>query len=329
MKKTTHYLGALAVVAALVFVACQKDDDSGDDGTTTTTSSTTLSAKDQAKADYNSMYKASAVTGFTWNGKVADCNPGTLTQTTLDKALLRIKYFRKLAGLPNDKITMETSLSTKCQYNALMIKANNQLSHFPPSTWSCYSDEGKDAAGNGNIAIGASDIDNIDLWMEDEGSNNAEIGHRRWILYSRATKFGFGCTNSSGTLWVINGFTGGNPLPAKTPKYMAWPPKGYVPNDVVYPRWSLSVPAPSHPFMVDFTNATVEMTNPNGDPVALTIEHADEGGGSSYGDNTIIWRPQGINLTSTADQKYTVMVKNVLVSGVATNYTYDVIIFKP
>lgn len=325
--KTKHYLSALVIVGAFVFVACQKDDDSTEKETPTTT--TPLTAKDLARADFNTMYKAADVTGFTWNGNVTDCNPGTLSQAVLDKALLRLKYFRKAAGLSNADITMDAALNTKCQYDALMTKANNMLSHAPLSTWKCYSAEGADAAANGNIAMGVSDVENINLWMEDEGSNNARVGHRRWMLYSRATKFGFGCTESSATLWVINSGAGTSALPAKTPAYIAWPPKGFVPRDVVYPRWSLSVPAPTYPYQVDFTNATVVMTRADGTNVPLTIEFANPIESTYRGDNTITWRPTGINLATDADHKYTVKVSNVLVSGVAKDYQYDVTIFKP
>lgn len=329
--KIKHYLGALTIIAALTFVACQKDDDSKEEeATTTTTSSQPLSAKEQARADFNAMYKASDVVGFTWNGKVADCNPGTLSDEIFDKALLRIKYFRKAAGLSNSQISMEADLSTKCQYDALMTKANGMLSHAPLSTWKCYSPDGAEAAENGNIAMGVSDVENINLWIQDEGSNNAKVGHRRWILFSRATKFGFGCTESSGTLWVINdiGFNQPSP-PAKTPAFIAWPPKGFIPRDVVYPRWSLSVPAPSYPYQVDFTEATVEMTDAKGANVSLTIEYANPIENSYAGDNTISWKPVGINLSSNADQKYTVKVSNVKVSGESKDYQYDVTIFKP
>lgn len=327
--KTKLYLSALIVMGAFVFVACQKDDTKEEPATTTTTTAQPLDAKSQARADFNDMYKNAAVAAFTWNGKVEDCNPGTLSQDVLDKALLRIKYFRKAAGLSNTGIVMTPALNAKCQWNALMIKSNNALSHFPPNTWKCYNPDGAEAAGKGNIALGASDVNNIRLWMEDEGSNNKEVGHRRWILYSRADQFGFGCTNTSGTLWVINSGSGSLPLPKKTPAYVAWPPKGFVPRDVVFPRWSLSIPAPSYPYQVDFTEATVEMTDANGADVTLTIEYANPIESTYAGDNTLTWRPTGINTTSNADQKYTVKVSNVKVGGVSTDYEYEVTIFKP
>jgi hypothetical protein len=274
------------------------------------------------------MYVGSAVTSFSWNGNIANCVQGTLSQDVLDKTLLRIKYFRKLAGLPIDKITMEADLNAKCQRNALMIKANGRLSHTPPNTWKCYTEDGYLAANKGNISFGMSDVKNIDGWMEDAGSNNIEVGHRRWILFSNASKFGFGCTESSGTLWVINSISS-FALPAATPEYIAWPPKGYLPRQVVYPRWSLGVPYGAYPFQVDFTNATVTMKNAAGANVPATVISRTSISSSYGGDNTIVWEPTGVDLNSNFDQKYTVTVSNVMVGGSAKSYTYDVTVFNP
>jgi hypothetical protein len=322
--KMKHYLLLAFVVGAVTFNGCKKDD-----GGTETETTTPTDAKAVALKDYKEMYLASSVSAFTWNGNTADCNAGTLSQDVLDKALLRLKYFRKAAGLSNDRISFSASFNTKCQQNALMIKANNAISHAPPTSWKCYSQAGADAAASGNIAYGSSDINNIQLWMEDGGSNNAEAGHRRWILYSRADVFGFGATNSSGTLWVFGNTGPSDPLPAKTPSYVAWPPKGFIPQNVVYNRWSLSVPAPSYPFQVDFTAATVVMKNATGANVPLTIDYANPIQSSYGGDNSIVWIPTGINLSASSDQKYSVKVANVKVGGVAKTYEYDVTIFKP
>ncbi len=333
--KITHTLQIATAVCLLAFVACQKEDSKDDNTTTTSTTSTTgttnapLTAKDLARQDFNTMYVGSAVPAFTWNGNTGSCAAGTLSQDVLDKALLRLKYFRKAAGLPNDGIVMNPTLNAKCQQAALMFKANNSISHFPPNTWSCYTADGAEAAGNGNIAFGVSDVENINLWIEDEGDNNTEVGHRRWMLYSRASDFGFGCTNSTGTLWVINDNVADLPLPATTPEYVAWPPKGFVPRDVVYPRWSLSVPAPSHPYQVNFTQAAVVVKNAAGAELPVLIEYATPISNSYAGDNTITFKPDGIVLNSDADQQYSVKVSNVMVNGVAKTYEYDVTIFKP
>lgn len=326
-KLTMIALGALT----LTFITCKKESSNDTGATTTGTTSTTtgaLSARDQAKADYTNMYLGSAVVGFAWNGSTATCTPGTLSQDILDKALLRIKYFRKAAGVPSGKITMEADLSAKCQQNALMIKANNNLSHNPPTSWTCYTEAGKEAAASGNIALGASDVQNMDLWMEDGGTGNERVGHRRWILFSNASKFGFGSTDRSGTLWVINN-DADFILPAGTPEFIAWPPQGYVPKQVVYPRWSFSVPMGSFPFQADFTNAVVTMKNDAGAAVSLNVISRTNISNSYVGDNSITWEPTGINLTSDADVKYTVSISNVMVNGVSKSYQYDAIIFAP
>lgn len=328
------HLKIATLCCLLTVVACQKDDSKEDNTSTATTSTTstpsgTLTAKELARQDFNTMYVGSAVPSFTWNGNTGSCNAGTLSQDVIDKALLRLKYFRKAAGLSNDGIVMNPLYNAKCQQAALMFKANNTISHFPPNTWSCFTEDGADAAGNGNIAFGVSDVENINLWIEDEGNNNAKVGHRRWMLYSRATDFGFGCTNSTGTLWVINDGSGSTDLPANTPAYVAWPPKGFIPRDVVYPRWSLSIPAPSYPYQVNFTQATVVVKDASGAELPVLIEYANPVESSYAGDNTISFRPDGIILDSDADQKYSVKISNVIVGGVAKTYEYDVTIFKP
>jgi uncharacterized protein YkwD len=286
-------------------------------------------ARDQAVKNYKELYLSSSITNFTWNGDATTCTAGNLNDELLDKTLVRIKYFRKICGLSNDGLTMEAALNTKCQEASLIMGANNQLSHNPPTTWKCYTVGGAEAAAKGNIAIGGSDVKNIDLWMKDEGSNNTKVGHRRWILFSRASVFGFGCTDRASTLWVINADAALAPLPSTTPGFIAYPPKGFVPKQVVYPRWSLSIPYPSYPFEVNFTNATVTMTNAAGEDMPLTIEYANDASRIYSGDHTIVWRPNGINLNSNMDVKYTVKVKNVLVNGVAKSYEYDVNIINP
>jgi uncharacterized protein YkwD len=311
----------------LAYVGCKKDssDDKTDD---TTTSGGVTDAKEQARKDYNEMYVASEVVGFSWNGAVSGCNPGTLPQDVLDKALLRIKYFRKVAGVQNNTISMEATRNAKSQQNALMIKSNSNISHNPPPSWTCFTAAGKEAAENGNIAIGVSDVENITLWMEDGGTGNESAGHRRWILFSNAAEFGFGSTNTSGSLWVINDIDNWA-LPAGTPEFIAWPAKGFIPKQLVFPRWSFSVPFGSFPFQVDFTDAVVTMKTEAGTAVNLNIIHREVISNSYAGDNTIVWEPSGIDPDPSSDVKYTVKVAGVKVNGVSKDYEYDVTIFTP
>lgn len=326
----------LLVAVSGLFVMCSKEDDSSspNNGTTASTSSTGATTspvnveKEAARKDYQDYYVAAELPGFSWSGDVANCVPGTLPQGVYDRVMKRIQYYRKAAGLSYTNLTFETTKNAKCQEASLMMKANNQLSHFPPTTWKCYTAEGAEAAENGNIAYGVGPVRNIDSWIDDFGDNNARVGHRRWILYSRAGEFGFGCTDNTGTLWVING-NGADPLPTNTPEFVAWPPKGYVPNSVVYDRWSFSIPYNTFPYQVDFTNATVTMKGPSGNDIWLAYDHRDNISNSYVGDNTIVWVPSGVDLTADTDKEYTVNINGVLVNGETKSYSYKVTVFKP
>lgn len=269
-------------------------------------------AREIALQDYQTNYLGSAVATTGWTGNTANCNAGSLPQTTHDKVLQRINYFRRLVGL-NDNTTLDASKFAMYQETALMMKANNALSHTPPSTWACYSQSGADGAATSNIALGAGAADAVTLFINDPGSNNTAVGHRRWILHSAKTQFSYGSTNSSMALGVI-GTAGGN---TQIPPFIAYPPEGYIPQPLTFPRWSFGIPG------ANFTNATVSMTGPNGNVPLNIISIA-----GNYGDKTIVWEPEGILTNSTSDVTYTVTVSGIT-GAPQSSYTYSTIIFKP
>jgi hypothetical protein len=171
-----------------------------------------------------------------------------------------------MGGLPADVI-LDSGWNAKCQAAALMMSAQGQLSHYPDASWACYSEDGKDAAGHSNLA-GCAGPEAIEAYMHDWGDSNYFVGHRRWILYPPQKVMGTGsvpATSVNGTyhfaanaLWVVGGF-GTRPA---APEWVAWPPDGYVPYPVVYPRWSFSYPG------ADFSRASVAMSQ-SGSPVPL------------------------------------------------------------
>ena len=124
-----------------------------------------------------------------------------------------------------------------------MFARNSALSHYPPSSWIYYTANAYEAAGNSNIALGNYGPGAVDAYMRDDGTNNHIVGHRRWIHYSRAQFMGTGDVPaqspyySSNALWVI-----GNFKPAPTPKFVAWPNRGYVPFNLVPPAGRCPIP---------------------------------------------------------------------------------------
>jgi hypothetical protein len=217
-----------------------------------------------------------------------------------------------MVGL-NDNTTLDPSKYGMYQDAALMMKANSALNHTPPDTWTCYTQNGYTGASTSNLALGAHASNAVTLFINDPGASNTSVGHRRWILHSAKTQFSYGSTNSSMSLGVI-GVAGGN---TKIPAFIAYPPNGYIPQTLTFPRWSFGIAG------ANFSAATVTMTGDSGN-IPVTIISA----GGSYGDKTIVWEPQGIVTNSNADVSYTVTVSGI--TGAAqTSYTYTSIIFKP
>jgi hypothetical protein len=316
MKKLFRFQYLLILVLLLSLVnSCKKDDNSTPEPEPTPTP-TVPSARDSVVTEYNTNYLGSAVTTLGWTGNVSGCLAGTVPDDVNAKVLQRIKYFRKMAKLPTD-ITFDAAKNAKCQQAALMFKANNDLDHYPPSSWTCYTADGYTAAGSSNIALGMHSSEAISGFIEDFGSNNLSAGHRRWLLYSKSKVMAHGSTDNSCAIWVT-GNSGNTPL--FTPEFIAWPPKGYVPAPVVYPRWSFGIPGAT------FTNATVAMKDPNNAAMTVNVISSTQTG---VGDNTIVWEPTGVNTTSTSDLKYHVTVSNVSVGGSTKTYDYDVTIIKP
>lgn len=271
-----------------------------------------LKDRETVIADYNNDYLGSAVANPGWTGSTSGCDAGTVSQSTHDRVIKRINYFRKLVGL-NDNTTLDASKFSMYQQAALMMKANAQLSHTPPNTWTCWTQSGYNGANTSNLGLGTHSVNAITAFISDFGTGNTAVGHRRWILHSKKTQFSYGTTDVSMSLGVI-GTAGGN---TKIPPFIAYPPNGYIPKAIVFPRWSFGIPN------ADFSNATVTMKGPGGNITLLVISKTDNG----YGDNTIVWEPQDIVTNSASDVVYTVTVSGI--SGIASgSYTYTVTIIK-
>ena len=278
------------------------------------------------QAYYLTVYNASEsyASHLGWTGSVINGVPGTTASSFKDDVRRRINFYRGLVGLPADitfdATALSPSKSLKDQDAALMFSKNNTLSHTPPSTWTNYTANGATAAGNSNIALGTYGPGSIDAYIRDDGSNNTIVGHRRWLVYSRAADMGTGDVPKDGSylpanaLWVITDFKA-----APTPQFVSWPNSGYVPVGLVPARWSLSYPS------ANFGSATVTMKQGATSVGTTIISNVDNG----YGDNTLVWTPASLPSSVAADTPYTVTVSGISGSGVPTSYTYTVTLFDP
>jgi uncharacterized protein YkwD len=269
-------------------------------------------------------------TGFT--GNVAAGIAGTTSQQHQEAVLTRVNWFRKMAGVP-PVLMLDPALNHKAQLGALMLGANGQLSHNPPTTWVHYSADGATALSRSNVCyfFGHQDPGCIALYMQDHGVSNSAVGHRRWILFPKTTMMGTGdvidATNRTwNALWVIQEDMWTKPRPATRDEFIAWPPPGYVPYQAVWPRWSFSLAD------ANFGSATVTMTR-NGVGVPVRLEPIAYG----FGDDTIVWVPDNLDANTNPsewgrpvqDTPVQVAIRNVMVNGVARDFLYTVTIFDP
>lgn len=278
----------------------------------------------QASMDFfNQVYLASEAVAAGWTGSHAACDAGTTADAFRYAVQLRINYFRAMAGVPGD-VQLSTEYNRKAQEAALMMSVNDQLSHSPPPSWECYSEEGREAAGSSNLYLGVYGPAAISGYVMDPGDGNYAVGHRRWILYPQTKGMGSGDIPPGGTyrpanaLWVFdeNLWT---PRPQTREEYVAWPPPGYVPYQVVFPRWSFAYA------QADFSSATVEMSAA-GEDISLTLQPVVNG----YGENTLVWQPDlAFDQPPQDDTSYTVLVRRVGIGGAFHDFSYQVTIFDP
>jgi hypothetical protein len=276
---------------------------------------------------YNGTYAPTDNVAMGFTGNVSACNAGGVSQAWTNAVLTRINFFRGMAGVPMG-VTFHSTFSAKNQQAAMMMSRNNALSHTPPTSWTCYNADGAEAAGKSNICLlsgfGNSDPGCVAGYIEDAGSNNAAVGHRRWLFYPQSTTMGTGDAAQANpyprtnAIWVIDSATYSNPRPGTRETYVAWPPKGYVPYQLVPARWSFSYPG------ANFSGAAVSMTRA-GASVGVTLEAVQNG----YGENTLVWRPSMATGNPGADTTVRVTLSNVVINGSPQTFTYDTIIFDP
>ncbi|MBP7497303.1 MAG: CAP domain-containing protein [Bacteroidales bacterium] len=303
----------LFVLFIFISFNCKKDKD---EDNSVQNNNTTLTAKEKIIKEYKEVYLASNVSDAGWTGDKNNCIAGNISAEAQSKTLQRINYFRKLVGLPGD-IVFDTAKNKKCQQAALMFNANSAINHYPPNSWLCYTSDGAAAAGSSNIFSGRNCSNAVTGYIEDFGSSNIDCGHRRWILYPKMKIMGHGATNSTDCLWVIGGSA--SSYPKDMPDFVCYPPQNYVPAPLVFSRWSFSIPGAS------FASTQITMTDSNNNPVALNIISNTN---TKYGENSIIWEPQGIVLNSSLDVTYNIKVSNVKIGSNNKEYSYKVIIVK-
>ena len=302
-------------------------------------------SREEVRQFYRTIYSASENVPLGWTGSYTGASAttaaGGISTASKDAALLRINFFRAMAGVPA-AITLNPTYSTKNQQAALMMSVNRELRHTGiPTTWSFYTVDGKDAAAASNLAQGLNGAAAITSLMQDDDGRgtvnlgvNFRVGHRRWLLYPYTREMGVGDVPGNGgnfppihTNWIVDA----NALPtrpATREPYVAFPAPGFSPYQLVFPRWSLSYPGAS------FVGTTVTMTR-DGGSIPVRLETQDPA--TIAGENTLVWVYDNLATAATdghprpsSDVTYRVTVTGIRVSGsIIPPVTYSVTVFDP
>ena len=259
-------------------------------------------SRNQVVAFWHRYYQASEGYENRWAGQVdfANCTLSEPPAEFTKDIQRRVNYYRAMAGLPanasfeNTEVFSEegdayipSSGTTKAQAaRAAALALASQgfdvknpsafiLTHELDDTFGCFNAAAWNGARNSNLAALLWGPGAIDGYMEEFGTvadplSNKFVGHRRWILFSAVAKMASGdvpprfegvnlVRAAVNALYVVGDFQ------ERQLQFVAWPNDGYVPAPIVPKLWSLSYPG------ADFSEATVSIKGPNGQPIAAEV----------------------------------------------------------
>lgn len=271
------------------------------------------SNRNQVAATYRRAVEANLGLDSQWNGSVSGCSAGASSASFNSGTVEAINWFRSMAGLRN--VAEDPQQSVIAQQASLMMEAQNQLSHSPGTNWNCYSAGGAQAAQTSNLTLGINGVRGVLGQIEDPGASNVAVGHRRWLLFPELETVGIGNTSRASTVRVINDF---GPRSTES-SWIAWPPAGFVPDDVVFERWSVSYAGGGN---VDFSNARVTVTE-NGRALSANLLPVIDG----FGDPTLVFEVPGANPQATGDANYRVQITGISIDGRQADRSYTVTAF--
>jgi hypothetical protein len=300
-------------------------------------------SKQRAAFDYKENYIGTcfeSIQDLGWTGNEKHCNPGTLPIQTRVKILRRINYSRRLSGVL-DQTLEDSTWSYYAQKTALLLGANNTITHDPSPNMKCY----KKAAAMGAAASNLSTIADASIRLlitdqiQDGGSVNNACGHRRWLLKADMPIVGIGAAQHAYAICIMDPSTKiSRSSKIAVPDHYAYPSATWMPYQLVYPKWSFMIPGE-----VDFSKADVTVTC-KGKPIPCSII---DRGKVSFGDPALSWTIRGLkedfdyeyynmDVKKGAFQKLEILnrlieveVKNVKVNGIKKDFKYSFTIFDP
>jgi uncharacterized protein YkwD len=268
---------------------------------------------------------------------VASCTSGIPSDSEKKKVLDRINYLRsihKLSPVVYDE--KDDEIAAEC---ALVIAANEQLSHTPDSSWECWSQVAYDGCHSSNIHIemasydisSTNSADIVDGFMTEEYQGEPKtLGHRRWLIDPWLTHIAFGRADyydGSGyyvigsAIKVINDDDGNDDISTDI-KFVAYPFENY-PKELYNDNIMMSFTVIKDKFSkysngtgINFASATIAIIDPDNKTMKVKNIESDTQG---YGvPNNLRWYVEGIK----PNVKYNVTVSDIMINNNPEFYQY-------
>lgn len=223
--------------------------------------------------------------GFT--GDVGACERGTTSSEFRSGVLQRLNWYRAAAGL--NEVSENATHTTAAQHVALTYLANEQFT-FTPSA-ACYTAEAERASSGGLAALGRSGWGSIDAFVRSSGNHLL----RRSVLTPHLRQIGIGHAGDPDSryrrslmLYTDHGdaWNAIRPPVREVRGFVAWPPAGFVAEDLVPRKWSFSLAN------ADYSDAEVAVVDHVGPLTAKVIGEDDW-----YREHSLVWE---VDVSATA-----------------------------
>lgn len=312
MKPAVRLTTATAALAAVLFASLLL------------VAAATAGGRADALARYEAT-QADARVGAGWSGSTDGCAVGAESPASIDATLNTLNILRGFAGL--GPVTFSAEKNHRALAAALMMRAQDDLSHDPPTSWKCWTEEGHFGAGTSNLYLGASGAGAMVGYVND--ADVGSLGHRRWVLDPRAMEMGSGSTGGSNALVVIgSGGDGSRGAALPADNLVAWPTPGWFPTPWIFKDWSVAVGNSQTQGSVSLADAQV---NVKVDGKAATVSNVrDPSPGESFGTGaTLAWNVALPQSALSGDHELEVKVSGVTLSGAPLPIAYTVRTFDP
>lgn len=278
--------------------------------------------RDEALARYNAT-QADARVAAGWTGSTDSCTVGSESQASLDATLDTLNIVRGFAGV--GPVTFSAEKNHRALAAAMMMLAQGDLSHDPPSSWKCWTAEGRDGAGTSNLYLGASGAKAMVGYVNDAGIES--LGHRRWVLDPEAMAMGSGSTGGSNALVVIgSGGDGSRAAALPADNLVAWPAPGWFPSTWIFADWSVAIGNGLTEGSVSLADARVSVTVDGRDAGVSGVRDL----GTSFGTGAALsWRVALPADALRGDHEIRVEVSGVTLNGAPLPVSYTVKSFDP